>query len=281
MRVLLIAGSHPRHRFLAEPVIEVFGKQNIDLIVMEREALVPDSSRYGAITKQESALFDHHFGLRSKLEVNNFGSDSLTDQAQQGWRSYIVVPPTALNSTQVIRLVQEAQADFFVSIGPGIFKEEFLSFLPEVNLNVHLGLSPRYRGSATLFWPSYFLEPWFSGVTFHKISRRADAGPVVHQSIPLLDKSMGVHETAIASTIAARHDLGKLLLAGLKKPGHLSHGLEQSGPARTFASSDFHPRHLVPIYELFDGQIVAASHMFDGAKYDLRVHDFFIAENTE
>ena len=30
------------------------------------------------------------------------------------------------------------------------------------NLNLHLGLSPWYKGSATLFWPFYFLQPNYS-----------------------------------------------------------------------------------------------------------------------
>ena len=42
-------------------------------------------------------------------------------------------------------------------------------------------LSPWYKGTATHFWPSYFLEPEFTGVAIHELSKKIDSGPLVHQ----------------------------------------------------------------------------------------------------
>ena len=39
--------------------------------------------------------------------------------------------------------------------------------LPKEKINLHLGLSPWFKGSVTLFWPFYHLMPQFCGSTFH------------------------------------------------------------------------------------------------------------------
>ena len=39
----------------------------------------------------------------------------------------------------------------------------------KLTINIHLGLSPWYRGSATLFWPSYNLEPRKTELLFIKL----------------------------------------------------------------------------------------------------------------
>ena len=48
-------------------------------------------------------------------------------------------------------------------------------------INVHLGLSPYYRGSGTNFWPLVNGEPEFVGATFMYIDSGVDTGEVIHQ----------------------------------------------------------------------------------------------------
>ena len=62
--------------------------------------------------------------------------------------------------------------------------------------NVHGGLSPWYRGGATLFWPTYMLQPEYTGMTFHETTEKVDAGNIVYQNSAKLREEDGIHENA-------------------------------------------------------------------------------------
>jgi methionyl-tRNA formyltransferase len=53
-------------------------------------------------------------------------------------------------------------------------------------VNLHLGLSPRYRGSHCVFWPLYNEEPEWIGVTVHYVDAGIDSGPILAQARPLV-----------------------------------------------------------------------------------------------
>lgn len=50
-------------------------------------------------------------------------------------------------------------------------------------INVHLGMSPYYRGSAPNFWAAYDGRPEYVGGTLHALTDSLDAGPI-YETIP-------------------------------------------------------------------------------------------------
>jgi methionyl-tRNA formyltransferase len=129
-----------------------------------------------------------------------------------------------------------------------------LDELPEFSINLHLGLSPWYRGAATLFWPFYFLEPNYSGATFHKITSSPDAGAILHQSVPPLDSGDGIHDVA-AKTVTTATDEFTVLLDKFSV-GKRFELTNQTAQGKLFSRYDFKPAHLRMIYERFDNDIV-------------------------
>ncbi len=71
--------------------------------------------------------------------------------------------------------------DLLVSYGCSIVRGPLLSTYQGRFINIHLGLSPYYRGSGTNFWPLVNGEPEFVGVTFMHIDSGIDTGEIVHQ----------------------------------------------------------------------------------------------------
>ena len=65
--------------------------------------------------------------------------------------------------------------------GCSIIQEPLLSVFDGRFVNVHLGLSPYYRGSGTNFWPLVNKEPEFVGATFMHIDSGIDTGEIIHQ----------------------------------------------------------------------------------------------------
>jgi len=145
--------------------------------------------------------------------------------------------------------------DVALVFGSGLIKDPLLSVLPRQTLNLHLGLSPRYRGAATLFWPFYFLEPTYAGSTFHYLLTEPDAGEIVHQVTPELERDDTIHSVACKTVVASAEHCIRLLHMFEHKRGWQSY--RQRGSGKNFLGSDFRPEHLRVIYDLFEDNLVA------------------------
>ena len=97
-----------------------------------------------------------------------------------------------------------------------------------------------------MFWPTYNLEPWKTGITFHAINEQIDSGPIFHQSIANLNQDDGVHETALNAMIAGRNDVLKLtnyIIENDIEP------IKQPFFGRTYFKSQLRAEHLLTVYK--------------------------------
>ena len=248
MRVLLFSGSHSRHLFVLQKLLKL--DATFRVVVMERESLLPSPPEN--ISKHDLTNFSRHFEKRFEIESGAFGE--LTHQSVYSGIDKFVCQPHELNSKATVEFVKKEPADVCIVFGSDLIKGKLLESLPELSLNFHLGLSPWYRGSATLFWPFVFMEPQCAGTTIHKIVTEADAGEVLHQSVPTLKKGMGIHDVGLATVFRGSIDLVQAL-------NNLVNGVElkftaQRTMGRLFLTRDFEPQHLRTNYDLFNDQMV-------------------------
>ena len=216
---------------------------------MEREHLIPDPP--GNILAHDKINFIRHFKTRNEVELKAYGK--LKPKVVFKDIDVLYTNPTNFNSQRSAQFVKNYKPDIAFVFGPDIIKSPLLDFLPEQSINMHLGLSPWYKGSATLFWPFYFLEPQFAGVTFHKIVRKIDAGSILHQSIPSLSKGDGIHQVGVNAVLQAKNDLENLIDL-IKNESAAYHAQKQTG--KLFLTRDFKPVNLRVIYDVFNDQIV-------------------------
>jgi methionyl-tRNA formyltransferase len=250
MKVLLISGSHSRHFYIHKAIIDRFDV--IGAVVMNREEELPQPPE--GITEHDKSLFERHFKKRFEVETEAYNRLSFEDTFSSV--DNIRVEPDQLNTQRVADFVASKKADICIIFGPDIIKGEVFDNLPKYKLNVHLGLSPWYRGSATLFWPFYNLEPQMAGATIHQISLEADAGEIVHQCIPKLEKGDGIHDVAARVVKQVTQDTLKIL-ESFQEKGELPFK-KQKSTGRLYLTNDFKPEHLRVIYDLYDNNIVDA-----------------------
>jgi len=248
MRVLIFSGSHPRHTFVHQEVLN--SGAECAAVVMERESLIPQPPEN--INSLDVQNFIRHFNERDIVERSIFGNKIPQEV-------FINVPtfycnPEMLNSKETINFVKKFDPHLVIIFGVDIIKEPLLNFLPRDKMNLHLGLSPWFRGSATLFWPFYFMQPQYAGVTFHQIVPEADAGDIIHQSVPKLFRGDGIHDVSARAVVQAREDLSKLLNIYMRENRWVMSSQNSSG--RLFLTKDFKPHHLRVIYDLFDNDMV-------------------------
>jgi hypothetical protein len=77
------------------------------------------------------------------------------------------------------------RADLFVVFGASYIKGPLADALIERRaLNIHMGVSPYYRGSACNFWALRDGRPDLVGATVHRLSKGLDSGPMLFHSFP-------------------------------------------------------------------------------------------------
>ena len=92
-----------------------------------------------------------------------------------------VIKKGSINDNEVVSEIVNSNADLLVCYGSSIIKSDLLDIFRGKFLNVHLGLSPYYRGSGTNIWPLINGEPEMVGATFMHIDKGIDTGEVIHQ----------------------------------------------------------------------------------------------------
>jgi len=215
--------------------------------IMEvREAMIPQPP--DEITDLDRENFIRHFKNRGLAEDKYFGSQPIPDFP------LLEVRKGKLNDEASVDFVKDVNPNLVLIFGSGLVKEPLFSALPEEKINLHLGLSPRYRGAATLFWPFYFMEPTYAGTTFHYIVAEPDAGEIIHQVVPPLDPKDGIHDVACKAVIQSTQDAVQLLEIYQSAGSWKRH--KQRSTGKNFLSSDFKPEHLRVIYNVFDDDMV-------------------------
>ena len=256
MKVLLFSGSHSRHVFVHEHILKNFDVCGV--VVMEREPTVPGNKVKGnknpiSIWPEDvQNLYKEHFDKRDKVE-REYYKEKRTDIYEK-YCQVLKTTPSTLNSKETRAFIQERKPDVCFIFGTNLIKDNLTEVMPPLKINLHLGLSPWYRGSATLFWPFYNLQPQFAGSTFHQISNEPDAGAILHQTVPTLSKGSTMHEVCADTVVQSAKD-AVTLLTMISINGNMELKKQKSS-GKNWLIKDFEPHHLNLIYKLYDDKIV-------------------------
>ena len=248
MKILIFSGSHSRHLYVHKSIVDK--GYDYHAIVMRREDVIPKPPN--GIMQLDEENFIRHFRDRDAIEKKAFGSLKAEDVFSQDRMT--LVNPDELNSEKVLKIVKANNFDLAFIFGPDMIKDPVLGSLPKYKINLHLGLSPWYKGSATLFWPFYFLEPQFAGITLHNITEKPDQGDIFHQSVPVLSMGDGIHDVAAKAVIRARNEVVTMMTI-FKEVGELKLSRQKTS-GRVWRTSDFRPVHLRVVYNLYNNDIV-------------------------
>ena len=83
------------------------------------------------------------------------------------------------------RLIDALQSDVYVVFGASYIKSPLVDVLIENRaINIHLGVSPYFRGSSCNFWAIQDGYPELVGATIHLLSRGLDSGKILFHALP-------------------------------------------------------------------------------------------------
>jgi len=251
LRIGILTGTEIRHRYFVQAVRS---RWEVVAAGYEQTGYSPAAVSSKDLTPAERIVVDGHFAERARQEQRFFGhaSDFVIADGRCAARH---IGPGALNSEATLVFLQAAGVDTVVVYGTNLIRPPLIEHWPGRLINMHLGLSPYYRGTATNFYPLLNEEPQFVGATIHLIDPGIDTGPILRHARPRIDADDMPHTIgcrAIQAGIDALHAVLDDLAAGTVKP------VRQwtVAGARLYLRKDYHPRQIVDLYrKLEDGLI--------------------------
>ena len=90
--------------------------------------------------------------------------------------------------------------------GSSYIKGDLINFLiKKKTINIHMGVSPYYRGTDCNFWALYDNNPHLAGATIHMLSKGLDSGSILYHAMSNIKKNP--FEYTMSTVKAAFHSI--------------------------------------------------------------------------
>lgn len=175
MKITVFTSNQPRHLSLicglAGIADEVFAIQECNTVFPGRVAdffRKSDTMQtyFSRVIAAEEAVFGHIRFLPANVRSLSLKSGDL-------------------QSVEMDRLAPALQSDMYVVFGASYIKSPLVDVLIERGaINIHMGVSPYYRGSSCNFWATHDGNPDLVGATIHRLSRGLDSGAMLFHVLP-------------------------------------------------------------------------------------------------
>lgn len=99
-------------------------------------------------------------------------------------------------------------SDYYIVFGSSYIKGWLIDELVSKDaINIHMGVSPYYRGSSCNFWASRDHNYHLVGSTIHKLSKGLDSGDILFHALPTVDECANAFDFTMKSVRAAHYSL--------------------------------------------------------------------------
>jgi folate-dependent phosphoribosylglycinamide formyltransferase PurN len=120
-----------------------------------------------------------------------------------------------LNSLNISQLDDALASDVYIVFGASYIKGWLIDFLEEKRaINIHMGLSPYYRGSSCNFWALYDNNPNYVGATIHLLTKGLDSGDMLFHCVPKLQENDTPFDFTMRSVLVAHQGLVRVVENG-------------------------------------------------------------------
>ncbi|MBI2824153.1 MAG: hypothetical protein HYX69_05655 [Planctomycetia bacterium] len=247
-RIVILTGSELRHTFVR---MAIAVSPKIEVLCTYCEGLEQSLPETIDATAPGAELQAAHVAARARSEEDFFAPfvALVADRSRPEF-----IPKGAINDGPHAARIAELTPDLIVAYGCSLIKSDLVSQFAGRFLNLHLGLSPYYRGSGTNFWPLVNGEPEHVGATFMFLDEGVDTGRVIHQARARVfpgDTPHQIGNRLIADAAAAY----RLLIERFDELADMP-PLAQPPKARYYRRRDFTPDATRQLYDNFAAGLV-------------------------
>lgn len=176
MKITLFTSNNVRHNYLINLLSNISDQL---FVVQECETIFPGEipghypssimfrEYFKKVTDAQFKFFDHSLINNFKHNVKNL-SIAIGD----------------LNKCSLEFLSDFLKSDIYIVFGGSYIKGDLIEFLlKNKTINIHMGVSPYYKGCDCNFWALYDNNPHLVGSTIHLIQRGLDNGPILYHAM--------------------------------------------------------------------------------------------------
>lgn len=122
--------------------------------------------------------------------------------------------PTQLNSVNErasIEKIKSLSPDIIYVNGTRILSKEFLKNIPVPIINIHVGITPKYRGIHGGYWAVKNNDLGNFGTTIHHVDAGIDTGAIIEQVYPTITRADNYSSYSMLQYVAALEKLDALI----------------------------------------------------------------------
>jgi len=176
VRLLILTGDQLRHKYLAIRLKKRFADSKIIL-----EKTMPRDLKDKVIRD-----YFEEFNATEKRYFSRYvkKNQDIVDNAD-------TIEHKSIKKNE--KLILDFKPDLIIVHGSSIIPRRLIRKFPYRMINLHAGLSPYYRGSATNVWPFFNKQLQYVGMTVHFIDKGIDTGEIILQDRPEFEMKDNTH----------------------------------------------------------------------------------------
>ena len=244
-KILLLFGDDLRNKYLLNKILEKYN--NCKIIIQKR---AKEKIKLNKKKNKYSNLMRNHLKLRDISERKYL---KIKNNKIKRNKDIIYVGINELNTKKVIMIAKEYNPDLVVCCGISLIKKDLLNILPKKTINIHSGLTQKFRGYASNFWACYFLQPYNVGATIHYVIQKADSGNIIHQVGTDLKNNYNLHDLSSIAIFKVGKIINKIISTLLLK----SVKGTKIKVGKPFLLADFKSEYLLLNYDLFKDRMAS------------------------
>ena len=205
MKITLFSSNQPRHLNLVRELSSI-----ADTVYFVSEVNTVFPGKIGDLFKKSETMqdyFQHVIDAERKVfgEIGFLPNNVKTLSMKSG----------DLNLASTVQLADALESDVYIVFGASYIKGWLIDFLVDRGaLNIHMGISPYYRGSSCNFWALYDGNPSYVGATIHMLSKGLDSGNMLFHCVPKLFKDDSLFDFTMRSVAVAHKGLVEAVTSG-------------------------------------------------------------------
>ncbi len=203
MKITLFTSDKIRHNYL----IQLLSNASDELFVIQEKSknvsdVIPDNyiqsetikNYFQNVVSAQKKIFgeEQNYKNLKNVKILSITSGSLSNISLKGLDNF-------LNS------------DMYVVFGSSYIKNELVNFLIKKKaINIHMGISPYYRGTDCNFWALFDGNAHLVGSTIHLLSKGLDNGPILYHAISNLKTN--TFEYTMSTVKSAFHSISERII---------------------------------------------------------------------
>ena len=172
MNITLITSDQIRHNYLVNLLSNIATKLNV---IQEKKNFFSNKNKI-------SNLMKNYFLKVDDAQKKVFGNATI-DKKNKNIK-LLSLENKELEKCSLNYLSNFLNSDIFIVFGSSFIKKDLVNFLIDHKaLNIHLGISPYYRGTDCNFWALFDNNPHLVGATIHLLSKGLDSGQILYHAL--------------------------------------------------------------------------------------------------